>query len=83
MGCTYSRCAQKRGKLRSCGDHKITINPVLETDQHPLQYPARAISTLEGGKKFTTLDLSQAYTQILLDDVYSGNVTINTHEGLY
>ncbi len=33
---------------------------------------------MSGGKKFTHLDLSQAYTQIVLDDISSGYVTINT-----
>ena len=49
---------------------------------HPLPRPEKLFATLPGGKKFTTLDLSQAYTHILLDDISSGYVTINTHKGL-
>ena len=70
---------KKDGRLRICGDYKVTINPVLEIDQHPLSRPEEPFATLSGGKKFTTLDLSQAYTHILLDDASSGYVPINTH----
>ena len=73
---------KKDGRLRICGDYKVTINPVLEIDQHVLPRPEELFATLSGGKKFTTLDLSQAYTHILLDDASSGYVTINTHKGL-
>lgn len=39
--------------------------------------------TLAGGKKFTTLYLSQAYLQLLLDGESSKLVAINTHRRLY
>ena len=73
---------KKDGRLRICRDYKVTINPVLEID-HSLPRPEELFATLSGGKKSTTLDLSQAYTHILLDDASSGYVTINTHTGLY
>ena len=74
---------KKDGRFRICGDYKVTINPVLETDQYPLPTPDELFATLVGGKKFTKLDLSQAYAQIRLDDTSRGYVTINTHKGLY
>lgn len=74
---------KKDGRFRICRDYKVTINPVLEVDQHPLLTPAELFATLVGGDKFTKLDLSQAYTQIPLDDTSAGYVTINTHQGLY
>ena len=52
-------------------------------DQYPLPRPEELFATLAGGKKFSKIDLSQAYTQILLDDTSAGYVTINTHKGLY
>ena len=55
----------------------------LGNQSAPTTRPEELFAMLSGGKKFTTLDLSQAYTHILLDDASSGYVTINTHKGLY
>ena len=38
---------------------------------------------LTGGRKFTKLDLSAAYTQMLLGEDSTKLVTVNTHTGLY
>ena len=43
----------------------------------------RLFATLAGGKTFSTLHLSQAYQQLLLDDGSGEYVTINMHRGLY
>ena len=40
-------------------------------------------STLNGGKKFTKLDLSQAYLQLPIDVESQQLTTINTHKGLF
>ena len=53
--------------IRLCGDYKATVNSVLEVDQHPLPNPEALFVTLSGGKKCSTLNLSRAYQQILLD----------------
>lgn len=65
---------KKDWKFRICGDYKVTINPVLETDQHPLPKPEELYATLAGGARFTKLDLSQAYTQIPLDEDSTGYI---------
>ena len=41
------------GKVRVFGDYKVTINPVLDVDSHPLPKPQELLATLSGGKKFT------------------------------
>ena len=71
------------GTLRICGDYKLTINPYLRIDQYPLPNPAELIVRLTGGRKFTKLDLTAAYTQMLLDEESTKLVTVNTHKGLY
>ena len=74
---------KKDGKFRICGDYKVPVNQALEIDQYPLPKPEDLFATLAGGKKFTKLDLSQAYQQLALDDDSRKLVTVNTHRGLY
>ena len=74
---------KKDGTVRICGDYKVTINPVLDVDQYPLPWPEDLFATLAGGKFFSTLDLSHAYNQVVLDDGLLKYLTINTHRGLY
>ena len=54
------------GTVRLCGDFKITVNPALYIDQHPIPKAEDLFATPAGGKKFSKLDLSQAYQQMLL-----------------
>ena len=74
---------KRDGQVRICGDYKVTVNPVLDVDQYPLPRPEDLFATLAGGKYFSTLDLSHAYNQIVLDDDARHFLTINTHRGLY
>ena len=66
---------KKDGKFRICGDYKVTINQALDVDQYPLPKPDDLFATLTGCKKFTKLDLSQAYQQLELDEDSSQYVT--------
>ena len=56
---------------------------MLEVDQYPVPKPEDLFTTLAGGQKFTKLDLSHAYQQILLSKESRQYVTVNTHKGLY
>jgi len=71
------------GKVRICGDFKITINPVLKTDVYPLPLPDELFQSLNGGSKFSKIDLADAYLQIELDEESKKLVVVNTHKGLY
>ena len=53
--------SKKDGEVRMCGDYKVTMNPHLDVDQHPLPRPEELFVTLANGKAFTKRDLSQAY----------------------
>jgi hypothetical protein len=55
----------------------------MSVDQYPLPKPQDLFATLSGGEEFTTLDLSQAYLQLQLDDESQKLVVVNTHKGLY
>jgi len=70
-------------KLRMCGDYKMTVNPHLNIDQHSLPKPDDLFASLAGGQKFSKIDLTQAYQQMVLDEDSRQFVTVNTHLGLY
>ena len=74
---------KKDGKLRICGDYKVTVNPVLDVEQYPLPKSQELFATLAGGEKFSKLDLQQAYLQLQLEEESRQYVTINTHRGLF
>ena len=71
---------KRDGKVRLCGDYKVTVNQCLDVDQYPLPKPNDLFATLPTGKFFSKLDLSQAYQ---LDEESAKYLTINTHLGLY
>ena len=71
------------GRIRLCGDYKVTVNKSLEVDQHPLPKPDELFAALAGGVKFSKIDLTQAYQQMVLDQDSRVYVTINTHLGLF
>ena len=70
------------GKVRICGDYKVTINPNANSYQYPIPRTEDLFATLNGGEKFTKLDLSQAYQQLMLDEESREYLTVNTYKGL-
>ena len=69
-------------KVHICGDFKITIDPVLKTNIYPLPLPEELFQSLNGGSKFSKIDLADAYLQIELDEELK-KLVVNTHKGLY
>lgn len=74
---------KKNGNVRLCGDYKVTVNPVMCVDQYPLPKIEDIFATLAGGKKFSKLDLTQAYHHMELDEATQNLLVINTHKGLF
>lgn len=73
---------KKDGTIRVCGDFKLTLNKCLEVDRFPLPKVEDLLAKLHGGKRFSKIDLSQAYAQFELDETCKFTV-INTHKGLF
>ena len=70
------------GDMRICGDCSVTINQHY-LEQYPVPTLEDLLSKLSGGKKYTKLELSQAYHQLELTPESRKYKTINTHHGLY
>ncbi|XP_062389582.1 uncharacterized protein K02A2.6-like [Sardina pilchardus] len=71
------------GSVRICGDFKVTINPVLKAEQYPLPRIDDIFAALGQGKRFSKIDLAQAYLQMEMDETSKKYLTINTTKGLY
>ncbi|XP_055354393.1 uncharacterized protein K02A2.6-like [Paramacrobiotus metropolitanus] len=75
---------QKRaGDIRTCADLSTGLNDSLDVQTYPLPTPDELFAKLNGGDKFSSLDLAEAYAQIELDDESKELVVINTHKGLF
>lgn len=71
------------GKVRLCGDYKITLNPQLIVDEHPLPTSEELFHGLAGGEKFSKIDLCNAYLNWRVREQDQHLLTLNTHKGLY
>ncbi|XP_017488964.1 PREDICTED: uncharacterized protein K02A2.6-like [Rhagoletis zephyria] len=71
------------GKVRICGDYKLTLNPALRIDEHPLPTIDELFRNTAGGTKFTKIDLSKAYLQLQIHPDDRHLLTLSTHRGLY
>ena len=71
------------GSVWICRDYKCTISQVSKLDNYPNPKTEDLLPTLDGGQKFTKLDMSQAYQKLELDEESQKFTTINTHKGLY
>ena len=70
---------KRDGRIRLCGDYKVTINPMLEIDKYPLPKPDDIFATLAGGRYFSKINLTHAYQQLKLSESSRELVTVNTH----
>ena len=66
-----------------CVEITVSVNKVIHTDQYPIPTPEEVFAKMEGGEKFSKIDLKCAYQQLLLDEKSQELVTINTSRGLF
>ena len=71
------------GKVRVCGDYKLTVHRVSHLEQFPIPTLDDVFEKLTGGKQFSKLDLSHAYSQLPLDNKSKEYATVNTHKGSF
>lgn len=71
------------GSVRLCGDYKVTLNKFLEQDRHPMPRIEEIFNSLRGGKKFSKIDLREAYSQLELDDESKKLCAWSTTKGIF
>ena len=71
------------GRLRVCGDYKVTINQYAEKKVYPLPTTEDLFAQIAGAQSFSKLDMSQAYQQLILDEDSKMLLVVNTPRGLF
>ena len=56
---------------------------MLNVEQYPLRKVEDIFASLAGGKRFSKLDLKDAYLQMVMSDESKRLLTINNHKGLF
>ena len=52
------------GSVRLCGSYDLTVNKASKLERYPLPRVEELFAALAGGKKFTKIDLREAYLQL-------------------
>jgi len=71
------------GKIRMCGDYKVTLNPMLAEVCTPLLNMEDLLTEIGNSTIFSKIDLEGAYLQLKLNDKSKKFTTINTPWGLF
>lgn len=68
--------------VRICSNFKLTVNPWLVMDRHPLPLIDEIFMALRKGKKLSQVDLKHAYMQIPVDKSSQDYLNIIVDKGL-
>lgn len=74
---------KSNGKVRICGNFKLTVNPSLRVTKRPFPRIDDIFNVLQKGLLYSQLDLPHAYMQIPIDKKSQELLTITTHVGLF
>lgn len=74
---------KRNGDVRICGDFSQTLNRIIEPEQYPLPRIDDIFASFSGGKKFSKIDITQAYLAMEIVPEYRKYVTISTPLGLF
>uniref|UniRef100_A0A914ULY1 Peptidase A2 domain-containing protein n=1 Tax=Plectus sambesii TaxID=2011161 RepID=A0A914ULY1_9BILA len=75
--------AKPNGKVRICGDFKATDNQQIHVDEHAILTIDEIFTKMNGGEKFSNLDLADVYLQVELKEDSKDLLAINPPFGLY
>ena len=75
--------SKKDRSVRICGDYKVTVNPELQDEHYPSLRIEDIFAKLAGGKRFSKIDLPQAYHQLDMEEESKKYLIINTHMGVF
>eukprot|EP00731_Ephydatia_muelleri_P006906 Em0003g1154a len=71
------------GGVRLCVDFRVTINPHVYVDPHPLPRFEDIIAKLSGSKTFSVVDHTDAYLQMEVDPSSRKFMVVATHKGYF
>ncbi|XP_059058081.1 uncharacterized protein K02A2.6-like [Achroia grisella] len=74
---------KENGQLRLCANYKITINKYLKDVNHPLPRIEDIFAALQGGDKFSKLDLRNAFNHLICDNETGNLLAWSTPRGIY
>ncbi|XP_031328872.1 uncharacterized protein K02A2.6-like [Photinus pyralis] len=74
---------KSNGAVRLCGDFNVTINPYVQVDDYPLPTFEEITAKLCGGRKFSKIDLKDAYLQLQVHPDSRKYLVVATHKGYY
>lgn len=74
----YNAGGNKKSQLRITGNYKLILNPRLIIDEHLIPRAEHIFSQLKGAKLFCHLDITDAYSHLVLDEQSSHALTLNT-----
>ena len=69
--------------VRICGDYRLTANKVIRLDTYPIPRFDDLMVKIGGGSVYSKLDMSQAYSQLCLEEDSKQYTVINTQKGLF
>ena len=61
---------------------KARLNPVLQNEEYPMPTAVELFHQMQGGTRFSKIDLSRAYLPLELDEEAQKFCVINTAKGL-
>lgn len=74
---------KRNGKVRLCGDFKVTLNAALCAEHYPIPGIEDLFASLAGGHRFSKLDLTHAYLQVPVHENSHKYLTITTQKEMF